>query len=446
MNDAPETDLLAKDRRYCWHPMTQHKTEPDPPVIVSGDGASLYDENGNEILDMISSWWTCVHGHSNPQLNQALIDQAQSLEHVMFAGFTHPPAIKLAEKLAQALPGDLNRVFYSDNGSTANEIALKIAYQYWINKKQPKRTKFLAFEKAYHGETVGAMSVGKGCGFFDDFEDLMFEVDKVPYPHTWDGDGNIEEKERAALEHIEKTMKQYSNQIAALIVEPLMQGAGGLRFSRPEFMRAVTKMAHAHDLLVIYDEVAVGFGRTGSLFACEKIGVVPDLICLSKGLTSGYLPMSVTVATDKVYDAFLNDDPDRAFLHSHSFTANPLACAVALKSLEMFEEHKILDKIAHIEKCHKEFLTALQTQFKIFMPRAMGSIMAFNIADEDGAYKNDEGERLREYFFNHGLNIRPIGNAVYLMPPFCITDEELNRAHKGITDGLSMLKDLKQVA
>lgn len=440
------SDLLKTDKRYCWHPMTQHQTEPDPPVIASASGVSLYDEDGNEILDMISSWWTCVHGHSNPQLNQALIDQAHKLEHVMFAGFTHAPAIKLAEKLANALPSTLNRVFYSDNGSTANEIALKIAYQYWINKGQHQRTKFLAFEKAYHGETVGAMSVGKGCGFFDDFEGLMFEVDKVPYPFTWDGDKNIEEKERTALAYIEKTIKQQGDHIAALIVEPLMQGAGGLRFSRPEFMRAVTNMAHAHNLLVIYDEVAVGFGRTGSMFACEKIGVTPDLICLSKGLTSGYLPMSVTVATDDVYNVFLNDDPDRAFLHSHSFTANPLACAVALKSLEMFEEHKTLDKVAHIETRHQEFLNALQTQFKIFMPRVMGSIMAFNIADEDGAYKNHDGETLREYFFKNGLNIRPIGNAVYLMPPFCITDDQLDRAYQGIMDGLALIHQVKQAA
>lgn len=442
---TPPQTLSEKDKRYCWHPMTQHKTEPIPPVIVSASGASLYDEQGNEILDMIASWWTCVHGHSHPELNKAMLDQAQNLEHVMFAGFSHPPAIKLAEKLAQKLPGELNRVFYSDNGSTANEIALKIAYQYWINKGEPQRTKFISFEKAYHGETVGAMSLGKGCGFFDDFEGLLFEVEKVPYVFTWEGDADIEEKEQNALNKIEETFKNNKGQVAALIVEPLMQGAGGLRFSRPEFMKAVTDMARAYGVLVIYDEVAVGFGRTGTLFACEKIGVVPDLICLSKGLTSGYLPMSVTVATDDVYDVFLNDDPDRAFLHSHSFTANPLACAVALRSLELFEENKILDKIKHIENRHKDFISNLKNQFSIFMPRVMGSIMAFNLADSDGAYKNDQGEFLREYFFKVGLNIRPIGNAIYLMPPFCITDEQLDRAYAGIFDGLALLKQ-KQAA
>lgn len=428
--------LLNKDKRYCWHPMTQHQTELDPPVITSASGASLYDENGNEILDMISSWWTCVHGHSHPKLNKALIDQAGSVEHVMFAGFSHPPAINLSEKLAQALPGDLNRVFYSDNGSTAVEISLKIAYQYWRNKGQPNRTKFIAFEKAYHGETVGAMSVGKGCGFFGDFEGLLFDVETIPYVPTWEGDHDIETKEKEALRKIKNIIEGNKNDVAALIVEPLMQGAGGIRFSRSEFMKTVTNLAHKNGLLVIYDEIAVGFGRTGSLFACEKIGVVPDLICLSKGLTSGYLPMSVTVATDHIYEAFLSNDPDRAFLHSNTFTANPLACAVALKSLEMFYEDSILDKIKHIGTRHKEFLKQLKSTYEIHMPRFMGSIMAFNIMGEDGEYKNDQGEALRKYFFENGLNIRPIGNAIYLMPPYCITDEQLTRAYDGIIAGL----------
>lgn len=431
--------LLEKDKRYCWHPMTQHQTEPDPPIIVSGDGAALYDENGNEILDMISSWWTCVHGHSNPELNKALIEQVKNIEHVMFAGFSHPPAINYSEKLANALPGDLNRVFYSDSGSTAVEIALKIAYQYWRNKDQPHRTKFIAFEKAYHGETVGAMSVGKGCGFFHDFDGLLFDVETIPYVCTWDGDEDIEAKEKEALEKIKIIIEEHKDHTAALIVEPLMQGAGGVRFSRPEFMKAVTDMAHDNDILVIYDEIAVGFGRTGTLFACEKIGVTPDLICLSKGLTSGYLPMSVTVATDHVYDAFLSDDPDRAFLHSHTFTANPLACAVALRSLEMLMEDQMCDKIKHIEKRHTEFIIRLKNEYEIFMPRVMGTVLAFNIMDADGEYKNDKGEFLREWFFKNGLNIRPLGNTVYLMPPYCVTDEQLDRVYNGIIDGLALI-------
>jgi adenosylmethionine-8-amino-7-oxononanoate aminotransferase len=439
--------LADKDRRYCWHPFTQHQTEPDMPVIVSAEGASLYDEQGNEILDMISSWWTCVHGHANPELNNALAEQAGKVEHVMFAGFSHPAAINLAEKLAQRLPEDLNRVFFSDNGSTAVEIALKIAYQYWKNEGQEGRTKFLTFDGGYHGETVGAMSVGKGCGFFDLFEDLTFEVDMLPYVETWEGDEHVCANELVALHQIEQMIISEKHKIAGVIVEPLMQGAGGIRLCRPEYMKAVTELAQSHGLLVIYDEVAVGFGRTGSLFACEKIGVTPDLICLSKGLTAGYLPMSVTVATDRVFDVFLSEDIERGFLHSHSFSANPLACAVALKSLEMFEDQSLLNKISHIEKRHRDFLKRLEKNHHIFRPRAIGSVMAFNISDENTGYKNDTSEALRNWFLNNGLNIRPIGDVIYLMPPYCITDEQLDRAYNGIIDGLkSVLKPLKRAA
>lgn len=440
------SDLGAKDRRHCWHPFTQHQTEPDMPVITAAKGASLFDEHGNEILDMISSWWTCLHGHSHPELNKALTDQAAQVEHVMFAGFTHPPAIELAEKLAKKLPGDLNRVFYSDNGSTAIEIALKISYQYWRNKGEPKRTKFFAFDGAYHGETVGAMSVGKGCGFFKGFDGLLFDVEMLPYAHTWEGDEDIEVREKVALKEIKTKIENHKNDIAALIIEPLMQGAGGVRLCRPSFMKQVTEMAQDKGLLVIYDEVAVGFGRTGEMFACEKIGVAPDLICLSKGLTSGYLPLSATVATDAIYDVFLSDEIERGFLHSHTFVANPLACAVALKSLEIFERDKVLKKVSHIEKCHKEFLKKLQSTHKIFRPRVMGSIMAFDIADQDAGYKNDKSEWLRNWFLKSGFNIRPIGDVVYLMPPFCIAEEELNRSYAAIDKGLQLLSALKQAA
>lgn len=337
--------VLEKDKRYTWHPYTQHQTERDPVVVTSAKGSCLYDEDGNEMLDMISSWWTCVHGHVNLELNKVLIDQANTLEHTMFAGFTHPPAVNIAEKLASILPGDLNRTFFSDNGSTAVEVALKLAYQYWRNKGEEGRTKFLAFDRAYHGDTVGAMSVGKGCGFFNLYSDILFSVETIPYAETWDGDSDIEQKEKDALIAVERIIKANRNDVAGLIVEPLMQGAGGIRFSRPEFMKAVTDLAHANGLLVIYDEVAVGFGRSGSLFACQQIGVTPDFICLSKGLTAGYMPMAVTVSTDRVFEVFLDKEFKKAFMHSHSFMANPLACALALKSLQMFEDDKVIERL-----------------------------------------------------------------------------------------------------
>lgn len=353
----------------------------------------------------------------------------------MFAGFSHPSAINVAEKLAQLLPGDLNRVFFSDNGSTAVEVSIKLAYQYWKNQGYEEKTHFLAFEGAYHGDTIGAMSVGQGCGFFSVYKDLMFSIDMLPYAETWQGDQNIEEKEHQALQLIEQTIKKKKNKIAALIVEPLMQGAGGIRLCRPEFMRQVAAIAQDNDILVIFDEVAVGFGRTGSIFACQKIGCTPDLICLSKGLTAGYLPMSVTVASDRIYDVFLSDSFKTAFLHGHSFTANPLACAVALKSLDLFEEENTLEKVANIEAQHLEFLNTLQNYANLKKQRVMGSILAFNLSDE-GVYKSEQGEFLRDYFLNNGLNIRPLGTVVYLMPPYCISKNQLKRAYEGILAGL----------
>ncbi len=439
-------NIQEKDKRYCWHPMTQHKTERTPPVITSAKGAVLVDSDGNEILDMISSWWTSIHGHSNDELNQALIEQVEQVEHVMFAGFSHPPAIHLSEMLAQNLPGDLNRVFYSDNGSSAIEISLKIAYQYWRNKGEDKRTKFLAFDGAYHGDTVGAMSLGKGCGFFKLFEGLTFDITTLPYADTWQGDATIEEREAKALAEIEEIINKTKHEVAALIVEPLVQGAGGLRMSRPEFMKQVTEMAQKNDILVIYDEVAVGFGRTGELFACQKIDVTPDLICLSKGLSAGYLPMAVTVATDRIYDVFLSDDVEKGFLHSHTFSANPLACAVALKSLKMFIDNDVLQDVKNIEQKHLAFIDVIKGMPNVHKARVMGPILAFNLTEERNGYKNTMSEELRRWFFDNGLNIRPIGSVVYLMPPYCITDEQLQRAYDGIVEGLNFISGRQDLA
>lgn len=434
------SNLSDKDKQYIWHPFTQHATESDAIVISRAKGACLYDEQGKEMLDMISSWWTCTHGHAHPELSKTLSEQAHKLEHVMFAGFSHAPAISLAEKLVQKLPGDLNRVFFSDNGSTAVEVALKLAFQYWYNKGEKQRTKYIAFEGAYHGDTFGAMSVGKKSHFFTPFEELMFDVDILPYPATWQNDTDVEAKEQASLNALRQTLTDNKDQIAGLIIEPLMQGAGGIRLCRPEFIRQLVDICRQNDVLVIFDEVAVGFGRLGTLFACEKISVQPDLICLSKGLTAGYLPMSVTVATDDIFNAFLSSDYKRAFTHGHSFTGNPLACAVALRSLELFDEDKTLDKIAQIEEAHKSQIEALSAHPLVKNVRAMGSCLAFNLNDEEPGYKSTNSEVLKDYFLAQGFNIRPMGQAIYLMPPYCITHEQLNRAYACIFEGLDMLQ------
>lgn len=430
-------NIIAHDKRYIWHPYTQHATERDPVFIQSAKGSYLYNEKNEPILDAISSWWTCIHGHSHPKLNRALYKQAQTLQHVMFAGFTHEPAVKLAEVLSKILPGDLNRTFFSDNGSTSIEVALKVAYQYWKNRGE-NRKKFIAFQGSYHGDTLGAMALGKGCGFFRIYEDLLFSIDTIPYPETWDGDELVLEKERKAFDSFKTLIDSEKDEIAALIIEPLMQGAGGIRFSRSKFIKKITEYVQAQDILVIYDEVAVGFGRTGSLFACHKIQATPDMICLSKGLTSGYLPMSVTVVKDKIFDVFLDNDFKKALIHGHSFTANPLACAVALESLHLFKQENTLEKIKVIEMMHRCFLVELAKK-DVVQARVMGSILAFNLIDDDKSYKSKAGEYLRDWFLSRGCNIRPIGNVVYLMPPYCFTKHELEICYDMLLKGLKQL-------
>jgi len=280
-------DLLSRDQRHVWHPFTQHGTEGDPIVVTGARGASLFDANGNEILDLVSSWWTCTHGHSHSKLNAALAEQAARFEHVMFAGFTHQPAVDLATALAELLPGDLNRVFFSDDGSTSVEVALKIAYQYWINVGEPRRQILVGFDGGYHGDTLGAMSLGRGSQMFSPFRDLMCKVVVLPCPATFEGDDAADEREAGAISAFEALLADRGQSVAGLIIEPLLQGAGGMRLYRPSFLKRLLETARAMGVLVIFDEVATGFGRTGTMFAMERASVVPDLVCLSKGLTSG---------------------------------------------------------------------------------------------------------------------------------------------------------------
>lgn len=429
-------DTVLKDSQFVWHPFTQHETENAPIAISHAKNASLYTADGVEILDLISSWWTCLHGHSHDSINAALCEQAGKMEHVMFSGFTHAPAADLAEKIATLLPEDLSRVFFSDNGSTSVEVALKLAYQYWRNSGESERTLFVAFDGAYHGDTFGAMAVGKGSGFFSPFDDLMCEVATIPYAETWDGDGEVDQREAAALAALDILLEQRGHQIAAIILEPLLQGAGGMRICRPAFLDAVVARIRAAGALVIFDEVATGFGRTGSMFAFQQTSGVPDIICLSKGLTAGYMPMSLTVARQRLFDAFLGPDFARAFPHGHSFTANPLACAVALRSLALFDEEQTLSRLVQIEAAHRAALPRLHGLGAIERPRVIGTILACNLIDGDGGYKSQTSLALRDWYLSHGFNIRPIGPAIYLMPPYCITDEELGRAHNALIDGI----------
>jgi len=431
-------DVIARDKRHVWHPYTQHGTEAEPTVIARAKGASLFDTDGRKILDMISSWWTCTHGHSHPKINAAIARQAETLEHVMFGGFTHAPAVSVAEKLAALLPGDLNRVFFSDDGSTSVEAALKIAYQSWVNRGETGRQTLVSFDGGYHGDTLGAMSVGRSSQMFGAFKDLMCQVCVLPYPATFEGDNAADEREASALSAFEALIAERRQSIAALIIEPLMQGSAGIRFCRPSFLKRLVEMAQSAGVIVIFDEVATGFGRTGSMFALEQADVVPDLVCLSKGLTAGYMPLAATVARDSLFDMFLGDSFDLALSHGHSFTGNPLGCAVALAALDLYEEEQTMDRIAQINARHRAMLDALHTRPDVTRPRVLGPVLALEVED-GGQYQSEASRKLRAWYLANGFNIRPIGSTVYLMPPYCITDEELSRAYAGMIEGLDQL-------
>lgn len=434
------SDTIDLDRRHVWHPYTQHGQEADPPVITGARGAVLYGEDGTEYLDLISSWWTCTHGHGHPALIDAIAAQAAKLDHVMFGGFTHPSAAALAARLAALLPGGLERVFFSDNGSTAVEVALKMAYHYWRNRGDGARARFLAFDGGYHGDTLGAMSVGRGCGYFTLYADLMCEVETVPFADSWEGDGGAEAREAYALAALDRALDAGAAKTAAIIVEPLMQGAAGMRVCRPEFLRSVTERARAAGVLVIHDEVATGFGRTGTMFACEQAGVAPDIICLAKGLTAGMIPMSVTVTRQDVFEAFRGASFGKALPHGHSFTANPIACALALASLGLFETERTMDRIAAIATAHRAFLPELAAHPRVTRPRALGTMLAFDLAGDGSGYKSAASVTLRDRYLEMGLNIRPLGPSVYLLPPYCLTPEQLGRAHAGLIEGLKVVE------
>ncbi len=433
-----ESGAVPLDQRHVWHPYTQADTAPLPVEIVAGKGAILRAADGREFLDLISSWWVNVHGHAHPAIAEAIAKQAARLEHVIFADFTHRPAAELAARLSALAPAGLTRVFYSDNGSTAVEAALKIAVQYWRNRDEPGRNRFAALTGGYHGDTVGAMSVGSGCGFFGAYADLMFESHLLPFPETWDGDNEAEEKEKAALAAAAQYFEREGARTAALVIEPLVQGAGGMRMCRPEYVRKLAALAREAGVLLICDEVMTGFGRTGEMFACEAAGIAPDMMCLSKGLTGGFLPLGATLCREEIYDMFRGAGFDRAFAHGHSYSANPLGCAAALASLDLFETGDWRRRGAAIQARHRGFLDSLAGHDEACRTRLTGTIAAFDIAGDKG-YGAAAGAKLKREFLERGLLLRPLGNVVYVMPPYCIEEADLDRGYAGIRDALDEL-------
>ncbi len=407
-----------------WYPYTQAKTAPDPIEVKSAQGLWLELVDGRKIADCISSWWVNLHGHAHPQIVEAIAQQAAQLEQVIFAGFTHQPAQLLASQLVARLPPNLTRIFYSDNGSTAVEIALKMAYQYWVNRGVA-RSRFIAFTGAYHGDTFGTMAVGARSLFSRVFQDLLFEVDFCPYPDTYEGDLEVISHEANCLAAIRQQLTAKPNCYAGIIIEPLVQGAGGMRICRPEFLQQLRALASKFDTLLIFDEVMTGFGRTGADFACNKARVAPDLICLSKGITGGFLPLAVTVATEAIYESFYSDDPLKTLYHGHSYTANPLGCAAALASLQLLTANEPV--FTQMETWHRQHLIGLAARYpQLTRLRVMGTIAAIDITNRDRpGYLNQVGMEIRHHAIECGVLLRPLGNVLYLMPPYCITAAEL---------------------
>jgi adenosylmethionine---8-amino-7-oxononanoate aminotransferase len=408
-------NLHDLDRQLIWHPFTHQKNAEDNILITRAEGAWLYDDQDNRYLDAISSWWVNLHGHAHPKIAAAIFEQAKKLEHIIFAGFTHEPAIQLAENLIKILPGDFAKIFYSDNGSTSTEVALKMSIQYWWNKGL-KKNKILAFRNSYHGDTFGAMSVSDRGVFTLAFHDRLFEVLFIDTPT----DENI-----AALK---ATVQEHGSEIACFIYEPLVQGAGGMKIYDAALMNELLVTVKQQDIICIADEVMTGFGRTGKFFASEYMETRPDIICLSKGITGGFMPLGVTACSLRIYEAFVQDDKLKTFFHGHSFTANPLACAAAIASLELLQTEECTASISRIESFNKKLYPDLtQLNLPIRNLRTLGTILAFELDEGRDEYLNQSGASVGKAAMQQGVYIRPLGNTVYIMPSYAFTDADLNK-------------------
>ncbi|GAB6035532.1 hypothetical protein JCM15519_00910 [Fundidesulfovibrio butyratiphilus] len=437
--DRPgQGDVLELSRRHVWRPFTQAATAPQPLAVERANGAILHTTDGRDIVDLVSSWWVTSHGHSHPRIGRAIAEQASRLEQVIFADFTHAPAARLAEKIVGVLPEGFSRVFYSDNGSTAVEVGVKMALQYFRNRGETGRTRLAALQGGYHGDTVGAMSVGFTCGYYKGFEKIVFPVDFLPYPATWMGDDEVQAKEDKALADVAAYFAAHPGEVAGVILEPLVQGAAGMRMVRPEFLRRLAELTTKAGALVIFDEVMTGFGRTGTLFACQRARVKPDIVCLAKGLSGGFLPLAATVAGEEIYQAFLGQGFDKAFAHGHSFTANPLGCAAGLASLKVFEEEDTLDKIARIEAAHRERLTALDGHPRLARARVLGSIGAVELTGTQKGYGAPIARQVQDFFLERDQYVRPLGEVFYIMAPFCLGLDDLHQAYDTLEEALKL--------
>ena len=422
-------NLSERDQKHNWHPYTQHKISQPEIAITRGEGALLWDENNKEYIDGIASWWVNPYGHSNRFIADAIYKQLTTLEHVLFGGFTHEPAVLLSEKLIEILPSNQKKIFYSDNGSTAVEIAIKVAMQYFYNKNE-KRTTIIAFENAFHGDTFGAMAAS-GISFFTEaFKGSLIQVIRIPVPTI----GN----ETKSLDTLEKTIKEYD--CAAFIFEPLVQGAAGMVMYEASELNKLIKICKENQVFTIADEVMTGFGKTGKTFACNYLEEKPDMMCLSKALTGGAIPMAITTFTQEIFDGFYDDDVNKALFHGHTFTANPTGCAAALASIQLLKSDDMQENIKRVNNQHLQFQEKLKAHQKVKTTRVLGVIFALEIKTENQeSYYGNLRNKLYNFFIENGVILRPVGNIVYILPPYIITNEQLQKVYQTIEEALEIV-------
>ncbi|TPE44412.1 adenosylmethionine--8-amino-7-oxononanoate transaminase [Pontibacter mangrovi] len=414
-------NLAERDQNVIWHPYTQMKTAALPIPIVRGEGALLFSEDGQTYIDAVASWWVNLHGHAHPYIAQKVAEQLQTLEHVIFAGFTHPAAVTFAERLLQILPQGQSRIFYSDNGSTAVEVALKMAIQYWNNHGTTKK-KIIAFRDSYHGDTFGAMSVSARSAFTAPFWSYLFEVAFIDVPTPGNKEESIKQLEAFAA----------AGDVAAFIYEPLVLGTAGMVMYTPEVLDRLMLICQQHDILTIADEVMTGFGRTGRHFATDYLQQKPDMVCLSKGLTGGTMALGATSCNEKIYEAFLHDDKSKTLFHGHSYTGNPVACAAGLASMDLLLQTETQESINRIAQRHAEFAQRIKDLPQVLEVRQQGTILAVEFEDGGTSYFSDLRDTLYSYGIDNGVILRPLGNIIYVIPPYCITDKQLDQVYQTI--------------
>ena len=416
--------LKERDKKHLWHPLTQHKLHPEAIAITKAKGCVLTDENGNEYIDAIASWYTCMYGHCNEFITNRVSQQMKTLDQVVFSGFTHEPAILLSEELMTILPQNQNKIFFSDNGSTSVEIGIKMALQYHFNKGE-KRKVLIAFEDGFHGDTFGAMSVSGLSVYNGPFEDFFLDVKRIPTPNGSNHD--------AILESLKEIAK--SNTIAGFVYEPLVQGAAAMKMHNAEGLELILKFCKANKIITIADEVMTGFGKTGKYFASDYIHTKPDIMCLSKALTAGLLPMAITSCTQDVYDAFYSDDISKGLFHGHTYSANPLACTAAIAGIELLKSKEIQDNIQRVINSHKDFNNRIKNHPKVKSTRQTGIIFALDLNIEMERYGNLR-DKLFSFFMSNGVFLRPLGNTIYILAPYVISEKQLEKVYKTIEDVL----------